>query len=169
MSEREAFLELVYAYGTARCASFFARTQRGLEDQIEDKTGESNAALVALLNWYDQSRAASCPEGMVLVDRGALKMALNVLRRAEKNEVADALEAAAISERSEGMKVHELIAFLQTQPQDIDVAYQCYSEQVLLRSDLIHVETLCAARADGWIENGRPDKDGVRYLVFPGN
>ena len=33
--------------------------------------------------------------GMVLVDQGALKMALNVLRRAGKVEVADALEQSA--------------------------------------------------------------------------
>ena len=33
--------------------------------------------------------------GMVLVDKGALRMALNVLRRAGKNEVADELEQSA--------------------------------------------------------------------------
>jgi hypothetical protein len=32
---------------------------------------------------------------MVLIDQGALKMALNVLRRAGKNEVADELEKTA--------------------------------------------------------------------------
>jgi hypothetical protein len=35
--------------------------------------------------------------GQVLVDQGALKMALNVLRRAGKDEVADELEKSAVT------------------------------------------------------------------------
>lgn len=34
--------------------------------------------------------------GQVLIDQGALKMALNVLRRAGKDEVADELEKSAV-------------------------------------------------------------------------
>ena len=67
------------------------------------------------------------------------------------------------------MKVAELIAFLQTQPQDLEVAYQCYSEAVKLHTEDIQVEELCQARADGWIQNRRPDRIPQTYLVFPGN
>ena len=67
------------------------------------------------------------------------------------------------------MKVSELIEFLKTQPQEIEVAYQVYSEQALLEADCIGVEELCEPRADGWIQNKRPDKPTRQYLVFPGN
>jgi hypothetical protein len=67
------------------------------------------------------------------------------------------------------MTVKELIAFLETQPQDIDVAYQCYSEQCLLKAGEIVVEELCEPRADGWVADKRPDTPTKSYLVFPGN
>jgi hypothetical protein len=67
------------------------------------------------------------------------------------------------------MTVKELIEFLKTQPQDLDVAYHCYSEQTLLEVHEIKIENLCAARPDGWIQNHRPDLPTKPYLVFPGN
>ena len=67
------------------------------------------------------------------------------------------------------MKVSELIAFLQTQPQDLPVVYQCYSEQVLLDAVDIDIQELCLSRADGWVQNKRPDMPTQKYLCFPGN
>jgi hypothetical protein len=67
------------------------------------------------------------------------------------------------------MKVSELIEFLKTQPQDLEVAYRCYSEQVLMEPSYITVETFGEARPDGWVANARPDKPTKEYLCFPGN
>lgn len=67
------------------------------------------------------------------------------------------------------MTVAELIAFLQTQPQDIQVAYECHSEHCLLDAEEIQIEELCAARPDGWIHDFRPDRPKYPYLVLPGN
>ena len=67
------------------------------------------------------------------------------------------------------MKVKELIEFLQTQPQDIDVAYKCFSEHDLLEPHQIEVKEGCLPRGDGWIQDARPDKSTVKYLMFPGN
>lgn len=65
--------------------------------------------------------------------------------------------------------VKELIEFLKTQPQDMLVAYQRYSEQCCL--ELKHISTMTGSvpRIDGWIENQRPDKYKQKYLVLPGN
>jgi len=65
--------------------------------------------------------------------------------------------------------VAELIEHLQKQPQDMLVAYQCWSEQCLLETADIEVMTLCEARPDGWIQSKRPDMPTREYLVFPGN
>ena len=67
------------------------------------------------------------------------------------------------------MTVRELIEFLKTQPQDLQVAYQCYSEQVLLNQEYIKIETCCQPRPDGWIQDERPDMPTQDYLMFPGN
>jgi hypothetical protein len=67
------------------------------------------------------------------------------------------------------MTVAQLIAFLQTQPQDLPVAYCCYSEQVLLEADDIRLVEACKPRPDGWIQDKRPDKETQMYLLFPGN
>lgn len=67
------------------------------------------------------------------------------------------------------MTVKELIAFLQTQPQDMQVAYRCYSEQILLDCDDISIIEGCDPRGDGWIQDKRPDKPTQKYLLFPGN
>ena len=67
------------------------------------------------------------------------------------------------------MNVSELIKFLETQPQDLPVAYRICSEQELLEAEHIHVAELCEPRADGWIQNKRPDMPYKKYLVFPGN
>lgn len=69
----------------------------------------------------------------------------------------------------EAMTVAELIAFLQTQPQDLPVAYRCFSEQVLLEPDGIRIKEECKPRDDGWIQNKRPDMETQTYLIFPGN
>lgn len=67
------------------------------------------------------------------------------------------------------MTVRELIEFLQTQSQDLPVAYKSYSEQCLLEITDIKIVELCEARPDGWIPGKRPDKPAIPYLVFPGN
>jgi hypothetical protein len=67
------------------------------------------------------------------------------------------------------MTVAELIAELQTKPPHLLVAYRRFSEQCLLEaSDLITIEA-CMPRADGWIQDKRPDKPTREYLMFPGN
>ena len=72
------------------------------------------------------------------------------------------------------MKVSELIEFLKTQPQDLEVVYMRYSEhwafkQLLMDPGEITVEKFCEARPDGWVPNARPDKPTKEYLCFPGN
>lgn len=65
--------------------------------------------------------------------------------------------------------VAELVAFLQTQPQDLPVVYRRWSEQCLLELGDIVVEAACKARPDGWVENYRHDRPKTDYLFFPGN
>lgn len=67
------------------------------------------------------------------------------------------------------MKVSELIEFLKTQPQGLDVAFRCCSEQCLMTADEITITEECEPRPDGWIQNARPDKPKQQYLMFPGN
>ena len=67
------------------------------------------------------------------------------------------------------MKVCDLVEFLLKQPQDIEVAYCCYSEADLLEEDQIGIVSGCLARPDGWIQNERPDMEQQEYLMFPGN
>lgn len=67
------------------------------------------------------------------------------------------------------MTVKELIDFLYTQPQEIQVAYELYSEQCLLEIKDIKIKDLCNRREDGWLQNKRPDMPTQQYLVFPGN
>lgn len=67
------------------------------------------------------------------------------------------------------MTVSELIEFLKTKPQELQVIYVCYSDYSLLSSDEISVVNLCQPRPDGWIQDKRPDKPTQRYLLFPGN
>ena len=67
------------------------------------------------------------------------------------------------------MKVSELIAFLQTQPQYLEVVYRCYSELCLLEAKDIEIEEFGVARPDGWVPYQRPDKPSQQYLAFPGN
>jgi hypothetical protein len=65
--------------------------------------------------------------------------------------------------------VRELIEYLKTQPQDIPVAYYCFSERLLLRLDDISLGVGCIPRPDGWVQNSRPDMPSQPYLCFPGN
>ena len=67
------------------------------------------------------------------------------------------------------MNVKELIEFLKTQPQDLPVCFRLCSEQCMISESDINIENLCEARDDGWVENKRPDKKLIDYLVFPGN
>ena len=67
------------------------------------------------------------------------------------------------------MTVSELVEFLKTQPQELQVAYRCYSEKCLLVAEDIKVSIDCVARPDGWIHDNRPDKPKQKYLLFPGN
>lgn len=67
------------------------------------------------------------------------------------------------------MTVAELIAILQSKPQDIQVAYRCYSEWCLLEAEHIEVKSLCPPRVDGWVHDARPDKPMEDYLTLPGN
>ncbi len=67
------------------------------------------------------------------------------------------------------MTVKELIEFLKTQPEGLLVAYKIFSEQTLLKQSDVVVKEGCEPRADGWIQNERPDMPKRKYLVFPGN
>ncbi len=67
------------------------------------------------------------------------------------------------------MKVKDLIEFLESQDQELIVAYGRYSETVTMDADEIEVSQACPARPDGWVQNERPDVPTVGYLVFPGN
>ncbi len=64
------------------------------------------------------------------------------------------------------MKVSELIEFLKTQPQDLQVAYHRYSEQCLLAVNQIEIETCCQPRSDGWIQDKRDDMPSQTYLML---
>lgn len=68
-----------------------------------------------------------------------------------------------------GVTVGDLIKFLQNQQQDLLVAYNRYSEQVLLELSEIEVVEKCKPRPDGWIQDARKDKETQTYLIFPGN
>lgn len=70
------------------------------------------------------------------------------------------------------MTVKELIEFLETQPQDLDVAYEFCSDYTPLSKEEIQIVELGLVRPDGhkgYIERKRPDKPSKLYLVFPGN
>ena len=67
------------------------------------------------------------------------------------------------------MTVSDLIAFLQTQPQDLMVAYELYSEQCLIEVNEIVIMEASVPRHDGWIEHKRSDKPTQKYLLFPGH
>lgn len=67
------------------------------------------------------------------------------------------------------MTVAEFVAFLQTQPQDLQVAYECYSEQCLLEVGEIKITEACMPRSDGWVQHHRPDMATQLYLMLPGN
>lgn len=67
------------------------------------------------------------------------------------------------------MTVAELIALLQTQPQDLPVAFRQFSEYSVMEAEHIDLMDLQAARADGYIGDARPDKPTQQWLVFPGN
>ena len=67
------------------------------------------------------------------------------------------------------MTVAEFVEYLKSQPQDITVAYKCWSEQCLLDTRDIETVELCHPREDGWIQNKRPDMETETYLLLPGN
>ena len=67
------------------------------------------------------------------------------------------------------MTVSELIDFLKTQPQDLQVAYDLHSEHCLLEPQDIRVMDACEPRPDGWVARERPDKPKQTYLMLPGN
>jgi hypothetical protein len=66
------------------------------------------------------------------------------------------------------MTVSELIKLLQNMPQDLQVAYSKWSEQMILEANQINIIEACEPRNDGWIESKRPDKPAQKYLMFPG-
>ncbi len=70
------------------------------------------------------------------------------------------------------MRVKEFIQFLETQPQDIQVAYQFCSEQCLLDKNDIKIVDLKSPREDGWIHDTWRGEENVKqqtYLLLPGN
>ena len=67
------------------------------------------------------------------------------------------------------MNVSDLISFLQTQRQDLPVAYCIHSEQCLMELKDIQILEACYPRPDGWIQDKRPDMSTQTYLLFPGN
>ena len=69
---------------------------------------------------------------------------------------------------SDEMTVSDLIAYLQTLPQNLPVAYDCHSEHCLVEERDIRIYEACEPRPDGWIERKRPDKPVRQYLMLPG-
>jgi len=67
------------------------------------------------------------------------------------------------------MTVKDLINILETQPQDLEVIYRCFSEFCLLEKSDIQVLTAGLPREDGWVAFKRKDKPTREYLSFPGN
>lgn len=67
------------------------------------------------------------------------------------------------------MNVSELIRILSGFPQDLDIAYEKFSEYCLMEPGDISHETLGEARSDGWVPDYRVDKPVREYIVFPGN
>ena len=69
------------------------------------------------------------------------------------------------------MTVKELVAYLQTFPDHLQVAYRHHSEYCLMEVEEIRVVKAQPSRADGWIPDGwgRKDLATVDYLMFPGN
>lgn len=67
------------------------------------------------------------------------------------------------------MIVSELIEYLKTLPQDLQVAYYLYSEQCLMTEKEIKIIECCEARINGWIQSKRKDIPSKNYLMFPGN
>jgi hypothetical protein len=66
------------------------------------------------------------------------------------------------------MTVAQLIAELQTFPQDLLVAYRLFSEHCLVEARSLGIVDLCYPRPDGWIQNKRPDMPTMKYLLLPG-
>ncbi len=71
--------------------------------------------------------------------------------------------------KDEAVTVSDLIKHLSALPQDLPVAYQCYSEWCLLSLDELSIEKGQLARPDGWVHSPRSDKPSQDYLIFPGN
>lgn len=67
------------------------------------------------------------------------------------------------------LTVGQLVAFLQTQPQDLLVIYRFMSDWSLLEAKDIKIRDLCQSRLDGYVHDVRPDKPTQPYLAFPGN
>lgn len=67
------------------------------------------------------------------------------------------------------MTVRELIEVLGTYDPELPVCYELYSEQAMLKAGYLKVEELQPPRNDGWVHDKRPDKEVMKYLVFPGN
>jgi hypothetical protein len=62
--------------------------------------------------------------------------------------------------------VADLIAYLQTKPQDMVVIHSEHSEYVVLDLGQCSIENLCVAREDGWVQNYRPDMPTQQYLAL---
>ena len=72
------------------------------------------------------------------------------------------------------MTVKEFIQFLESQPQDIQVAHQMCSEFCLLDKAAVSIMKLKLPMDDGWIHytwSSEKDEDVAKqkYLVLPGN
>lgn len=65
--------------------------------------------------------------------------------------------------------VGDLKRFLESFPDEMVVATQMYSEQMILQLSDIEEQRLGVFRLDGWIPDYRDDKSHMTYLVFPGN
>lgn len=67
------------------------------------------------------------------------------------------------------MQVHELITYLQSQPQHLTVIYGLFSEHCMLAPDDIRIAEFLPPRPDGWVQSARPGEPLQKYLVLPGN
>ena len=66
------------------------------------------------------------------------------------------------------MKVSELITFLQTKPQDLQVSYLCSEHHILLEARSIYIFESSLPREGGWIDHEEPGMATQKYLCFLG-
>lgn len=116
------------------------------EGRMPEDTGEFRDLALAGESLRDALAAAPTPpveqQYVTYVDGGALKMALNVLRRAGKNEVADELEKTAVrSTPAEQQREQEPVGWFQNTGTDTDPLYEQLADEFKNEPDAIALYT----------------------------